>query len=295
MKSIETKKLIKILILFLTILFETNIYSKILIWDLGYTLVKPNKMCIAKKIGLSNSIEMYSKFGKASNDILSDTLFALLKEKNEKQDKSYSPHDPTGKKPLPKKYCDWLKGKCSCNDIKKLALKKCSSYEDFLWKGHLPLIKNAINVIFDAKALSQCMRPINGIIKIVEECAQVKDKDGKPAHSLYILSNWDSESFKYFYENPKNNRIFKYFKPGNIFISGLLNDLKPNPSIFKKLLEKCKLDPKECIFLDDQKENLKTAEELGMTVILVKKNNFKEIHEKLENLDVLPKTQRPKT
>lgn len=281
-------KLKKFFLLIFLVLIK-NSYSKNIIWDLGYTLIKPNKIYIAKKMGLGNSIDMYTKFGRESKNLIEDSLFDLLREENENVGSDiYWPHAPSGDV-LPKKYCDWLKGDFSCNEIKKLALKRCTEYKNFAGKSHKILLQKAIEWMFDAKTFAQCMRPIRGTVKIVEECANIKDKNGKPVHSLYILSNWDPESFKFFCQNNKNKCIFKHFKPENIFISGKMHDLKPRPSIFKTLLKETNLDPKDCIFIDDQEENLKTAKELGFTVILVKKNNFKEIREKLENLGVLPK------
>ena len=39
---------------------------------------------------------------------------------------------------------------------------------------------------------------------------------------------------------------------------------KPNPEIYKYLLEKYSLNPDECIFIDDSAPNIKTAKELGI-------------------------------
>jgi len=45
---------------------------------------------------------------------------------------------------------------------------------------------------------------------------------------------------------------------------------KPELKIYKLALKKLKVKPEECIFIDDQNENLKPAKKLGMKVILAK-------------------------
>ena len=45
---------------------------------------------------------------------------------------------------------------------------------------------------------------------------------------------------------------------------------KPELSIYKLALKKLKVKPEDCIFIDDQNENLKLAKKLGMKVILAK-------------------------
>ncbi len=47
---------------------------------------------------------------------------------------------------------------------------------------------------------------------------------------------------------------------------------KPNPKIFKLILKKLKIKPKEAIFVDDQKWNTEAAKKLGLKSILFKNN-----------------------
>jgi len=58
----------------------------------------------------------------------------------------------------------------------------------------------------------------------------------------------------------------KFFKKN--FISGDLKVAKPNPKIYKIVLETLKIKPKECVFIDDEKENCETAEKLGIKSII---------------------------
>lgn len=47
---------------------------------------------------------------------------------------------------------------------------------------------------------------------------------------------------------------------------------KPDKEIFKIALEKALAKPEECVFVDDQEENLEAAKELGFNTILFKNN-----------------------
>jgi putative hydrolase of the HAD superfamily len=44
---------------------------------------------------------------------------------------------------------------------------------------------------------------------------------------------------------------------------------KPDPRIYRMMLEALKLDPTQCVYLDDLGVNLKPAREMGMTTIKV--------------------------
>lgn len=59
---------------------------------------------------------------------------------------------------------------------------------------------------------------------------------------------------------------------------------KPNPKIYKLILEKLKLKPKETIFIDNQEWNIKPAKKLGMKTILFKNNGqcFRELSKWIE-------------
>ena len=44
---------------------------------------------------------------------------------------------------------------------------------------------------------------------------------------------------------------------------------KPNPEPYQLALEYLKVDPSECLLIDDMERNLKPAQELGMQTILI--------------------------
>lgn len=55
--------------------------------------------------------------------------------------------------------------------------------------------------------------------------------------------------------------------------------IKPDPEIYELLIERYKLIPKECVFLDDRRDNCETARKLGMETVCftTKENAIKEL------------------
>jgi len=80
-----------------------------------------------------------------------------------------------------------------------------------------------------------------------------------------------------------NRLLKKKFKIYNdfdyIFNSAEVGLLKPDPKFFQYILKKLKVEPKECLFIDDNPENIKVAKKLGFFSILFTNNKkfFKKI------------------
>ncbi len=65
-------------------------------------------------------------------------------------------------------------------------------------------------------------------------------------------------------------KFYKKFHP--VIVSCDIGMRKPNPKIYKLILEKLKLKPSEILFIDNQIWNIKPAKKLGMKTILFKNN-----------------------
>ena len=65
----------------------------------------------------------------------------------------------------------------------------------------------------------------------------------------------------------------------DILISNYVNAFKPNSNFYEKLIEISKVKPDEILFLDDNIDNIKGAEKLGIKTLLVNKND--NIHENI--------------
>ena len=89
-----------------------------------------------------------------------------------------------------------------------------------------------------------------------------------------------------FYELPCN-RFYNYFPKyydlksfDGIVVSSDVKMIKPNPAIYKYILETYNLKPEECLFIDDVEANVKAAEKAGIKGFLFE-NNYEELKEKM--------------
>jgi 2-haloacid dehalogenase len=79
---------------------------------------------------------------------------------------------------------------------------------------------------------------------------------------LYALSNWSAETF------PRAQARFAFLQWfRGIVISGALGMAKPEPAIYRHLLETHGLDAAETLFIDDVPANVAAAEALGMRAL----------------------------
>ena len=85
-------------------------------------------------------------------------------------------------------------------------------------------------------------------------------------YNVYLLSNYGKTSF----EAAKNHGRLSFLPlvDGGV-ISYEVQIVKPEPAIYKKLLEKYNLAAEECVFLDDKAENIEAAKALGFHGIVV--------------------------
>ena len=91
---------------------------------------------------------------------------------------------------------------------------------------------------------------------------RLKEKD----HRIFVLSN----TSPVFYE-----LLEEQLSPLNEILDGFvlscdIKAIKPDPKMFEEILHKYQLDPVNCIFLDDVKDNIKMAESLGIKAYQVK-------------------------
>ena len=85
-------------------------------------------------------------------------------------------------------------------------------------------------------------------------------------HRIFVLSN----TSPVFYE-----LLEEQLSPLNEILDGFvlscdIKAIKPDPKMFEEILHKYQLDPANCIFLDDVKDNTKMAESLGIKAYQVK-------------------------
>jgi putative hydrolase of the HAD superfamily len=76
---------------------------------------------------------------------------------------------------------------------------------------------------------------------------------------MAMLSNAGPDFSSYY----RNGMLGQYFE--QVFTSGELGVLKPDPAIFTAVLDALGVGPADVVFVDDRAVNVQTAEDLGMT------------------------------
>lgn len=79
---------------------------------------------------------------------------------------------------------------------------------------------------------------------------------------VYGLTNWSAETFPIAYERYKFLRTLD-----GIIVSGRERLIKPDPLIFKVMIERFGLRPEDCIFIDDNLHNILAADKLGFETV----------------------------
>lgn len=103
------------------------------------------------------------------------------------------------------------------------------------------------------------LRPIDGMHEVVKE---LKARGAE----LYLLSNISIGFAESYSQVPWINELFLMFD-GLVF-SGPIHVTKPGAEIFRHLVTKYNLSPKECLFIDDSKINTDGAEAFGIPAYL---------------------------
>ena len=115
--------------------------------------------------------------------------------------------------------------------------------------------------------------PLDETVKILAELK----KNQVP---LFILSNWSAETY------PKAEALYDFLQwfDGKI-ISGEIGKIKPDPEIYKLLIETYNLSPNNTFFIDDKLANVEAAEDSGIHGIHFQ--NAAKLREDLEKLELL--------
>lgn len=148
---------------------------------------------------------------------------------------------------LPQILCNYLKGTEKSEDL----LKKINETEQKCKRGlELSIIASIARMIFTPQTFVQIQEWVPQAIEFVRELKAFGCK-------VYILSNWDPESFKIFEQ--KYPEILGLFD--GILISGSLGLIKPDHKVYRALLAKYNIPASRAIFFDDQWINVKAARE----------------------------------
>ena len=133
-----------------------------------------------------------------------------------------------------------------------------------------PKYKDSLNKLFDS-SLTLCLNMNNNNINILKE---YKEKE----YNIYYLSNMTVETFKCLREKTD---FFDKTCIGGI-VSAYEKMIKPNEEIYKLLLNRFNLKAEECLFIDDNLDNVNAAIKLGINSFQLK--NMNDMNFELKNI-----------
>ena len=96
---------------------------------------------------------------------------------------------------------------------------------------------------------------------------------------VFALSNWP----KHIYDQRKDKLDFLDLMDGYI-LSYQEHVIKPDPAVFRLLLERYRIEPEKAVFIDDTLKNIEAAERLGIHGIHFR--SLEQAKEELEKLGV---------
>lgn len=103
----------------------------------------------------------------------------------------------------------------------------------------------------------------------------------KQGLTTYILSNASKRNTKQL----RNSTPFFSASAGAI-VSCEVKSAKPDPEIYQALLRTYKLNPTECLFIDDLEENILAGNKLGIDGIVCQ--NHSKVEQQLKNMGIIP-------
>jgi 2-haloacid dehalogenase len=120
--------------------------------------------------------------------------------------------------------------------------------------GQFPQYAHLIRAYYDHWEDS-IVGPISGTVEILHQLKQA-------GYPLYALSNWSAETY------PRVQPQYDFFSLfDQIILSGDVKLIKPDPAIFKLILNKINRAADECLLIDDSEANITTANKLGFATI----------------------------
>jgi len=221
------------------------------IFDLGGVLMSTSKRSGMWQIGLRN-IFSYVMHNRSTQ--IKKLFFDTLDRIDGTTGNKYGAKDPDGDI-LPRLFTVWLRGKQPNAQLLAYVVAQIEQHPEWFTNKQEQKVAAAMaQFTFDPNNFVNANHIIYGMMAFAREC---KEK----GYQLYILSNWDPESFELLTQKyPELLELFDGF-----VISGQVHTMKPSPKMFAFITDK--IPAQNCIFIDDQQENIEAAQKVGMHTI----------------------------
>lgn len=257
-------KTIFLYVIFTTMLVMKPLHAKDIIFDLDGVLIKTGTSLVIREFGVHNIANYFFHFKAIHEDIsikFKQKFFQILDYSStlhmpDAMDDYPVAFDEYGQR-LPYFMCAWMDGSLSGEEIIAMVIESISQHPE--WFEHSSeeiLIQKLTRMLFSPERFVKTRKISHKGIRFIKSLK-------RNGHRVYVLSNWDRDSFRLLVE--QNPKLFGLFD--GIIISGDIGALKPSEEAYKTALATHKLDPENCIFIDDQIENMIAADMLNITTI----------------------------
>lgn len=251
-------------IIFLLALYSSFTQGQDFIFDFGGVLILTNKIASLRQLGMLNIASCSLQLGINPFGIdkyIQHRFFSILDEiaiiHNLVPTKLYQQtYDEKGNR-LPFLISAWLQGTWSAGEVLAIIHNEINMHPEwFKCQAEKRIIQNTARLIFTPALFAQSRKISSAAIAFIKKCK-------REGHKVYGLSNWDAESFALLKE--RYIEVFNLFD--GIVISAQENANKPHATIYQILLDRYQLQAENCWFIDDQRENIEAAKELGINAI----------------------------
>lgn len=238
---------------------ETTQQKPVIIFDVVNVLFKESQVGFAQKIGYGILASYAVTHWKNPGHRCLDMLDTISKEDTQKPHISLVLNGKT----LPRCIVELHEGKKTCietkNEIKE-SIEALDENNYFSSPKEKNLMVTIMNLMLDPDIIHTVTEPIKPMIALAQKLKQ-------NGHPLYVCANVPEEF--YMVIQKKYPSIISLFD--GIIISAHIKTVKPDNGIFEHLITTHKLDPKECILIDNCKHNVDAAQSLGMRGVVFEK------------------------
>jgi HAD superfamily hydrolase (TIGR01549 family) len=223
---------------------EMNVLGrKVVIFDLGKVLIKEDVMKMIFQFSpLALTKYLFVKGIDMSR--IRNTFLEFLEKAHGKGLHSGYPHI----------FEKWLTGEMENQQIREHLLKELEKDGEIDTDGTKSLVKSIVNVTFQPEQFAKVMRKHTGceLLKLIPQDVE-----------LYMITNYNGEAFDHIHRTLPE--LFKPFK--DIIVSGRVGLLKPQKEIIQYALDRWNLNASSVLYIDDELDNVETAESFGMKTI----------------------------
>jgi HAD superfamily hydrolase (TIGR01549 family) len=252
---------------------NTTPKPRAIIFDIHGVLFEEDSVAFAKKIGLG-AISSYtvSHWKNPVNTCL-DTLEHMSKDKKHATTHTFTVKD----RQMPHCIVEW---QCGRKGYQEVHQELCSYWnclhneKYFKSTKEREITESVLRVALDPDTFTAVSKPMQSTLKLARE---LKNR----GYKLYIAGNMPKEPYTVMLKaNPEIKQLFE-----GIYVSSSLGMTKPNSQIFTHIAKAHKLNPAECLVIDDEMVNVTAAEEVGMQGLLF--TSAKQVEKMLKRQGVL--------